>query len=117
MKRIKYKNYEYDLETTQKGMNFENLKIPKGAEMWTAKDVLELINKFDRKKLNLVEDLFFIKSYLKEFEVGRLSASPDWFSVYCNGDPQFSDSALGVRFKWLNKNQRLKGKVNVWNKT
>ena len=104
-KRIKVGNYEYDTEDTQKGTTFKNIKILKGAELWTYIDCVKLHNNEKlRRKLNLGNCWFFIKQPFdfnrKKNFVARLDANSDGASMDCDRVPAYSDDRLGVRFKW-----------------
>ena len=104
MKRIKIGKYEYDTKTTQLGKSFNEIKIPKGAELWDYKDCIKLHNnKKHREQLNLEDCWFFIKQPFKlnkrEGFIAWFIAGSDRADLFCGRIPQDSYSGLGVRFK------------------
>jgi len=104
VKRIAVDGWEYDTKTTQLDVSFEDLKIPKGVELWTYEDCIKLHNnKKLRKQLDLDDCWFHIKQPFSFNEEKGLSAR--FWADSCGADldcdwiPTCSDAALGVRFK------------------
>ena len=102
MKTLIIDGWEYTIEDEQKGKDFSEIEIPKEWELWTYEDCIKLHNSH-RKELNLEDCWFFIKQpfeFNKENDyVARFYASSGRAVLSCDGGPQVSYSALGVRFK------------------
>lgn len=87
-------NIQVELEETQKGTSFNEIKIKKGWRLLTGAEAMFIYENY-RDKIKL--DWFFVKP-VKEFPVARFNANSAWASLYCNRYPGVSDSRLGVRF-------------------
>jgi len=93
-------NVEYEVEETQKGKKYSEIKIPKGWRLWEPEESVKLYkDKKLRKKLNLEDCWFFVQSrcFLPKY-VARFGADSDRAGLNCYGYPQDSGSGLGVRF-------------------
>jgi len=92
---------EYEIETSQLRVAFEDLKIPKGWRLWTVEECIKLHNSKYKKKLGLDDCWFWIKQPFNKFK-GKFAsgffAGPDGAGFSCSWDPQYSGPWLGVRF-------------------
>ena len=89
---------EVDFKQEQNGKKFEDIKIRKGWRLLRLKELDEVLN-------YIVDNKLIIWSYFEQpiiiykgKYVARFSADSDWSVLNCIGDPQDSDSALGVIF-------------------
>lgn len=107
VKTIIDNNVEYDIETTQLGVEWRKIELPKGKRKWTYEECVKLFNnKKLRKQLKLDDCWFFIESYLDKFPVVWFNADSDGANLYCFRNPQYSNSSLGVRFaREISKNR------------
>lgn len=96
--------WEYTKEDEQKGKMLSEIIIPEGWMLWDVQDCINLHNhKFHRENLNLNDCWFWIEQpFLQNAEEKYGS----WFyadavraNLSCGRDPQYSDAAIGVRFK------------------
>lgn len=101
MKTIKIGKYRYETKEHDFGKCLKDIKIPKGWGLWTANDCIKLYNNKKYKKLlNLDDCWFFIKKPFKDLNsVAGFYADSVGAFLYCYGNPEGSDSSLGVRFK------------------
>ena len=100
MKTIKHKEWEYDLETDQEGLAWQDIKKRKGWVMWDKQDIEEFCSKKSLiKKFNLEDCWFFIKSWHRNFPVARFYADSVGAYLDCDRYPRNSLSGLGVRWK------------------
>lgn len=102
MKTIIIDGWEYTTEDERKDKEFKHIETPKGWQLWTYEDCGNLHNSH-RKELNLDDCWFFIQ---QPFDFNKEKGCVAWFyadsggaNLYCIRDPQYSYSALGVRFK------------------
>ena len=94
-------NVEYEVEETQKGIIYKDIKIPKGWRLWEPEETVKLHkDKKLRKKLNLEDCWFFVQSrYFLPKYVARFGADSDRADLNCDWNPRNSYSGLGVRFR------------------
>lgn len=103
---------EYETETSQLGKSFDDIVIPNGWRLWTAKECIKLFNNH-KEELNLADCWFFIEQPFKLNKdnnlVARFYAYSDRAYLICGGYPTGSYSALGVRFarKKISKGKKL----------
>ena len=100
-KTIILNGWEYTIEDEQKAKKYDNIKIPKGWQLWEGEDAIKFHkDKKLRKQFNLEDCWFFVESiyYLPEY-VARFSAYSDWAYLSCDRYPSSSNGSLGVRFK------------------
>ena len=103
MKTVEINGWEYEIETHDLGSPLEDIKIPKGWQLWTFENCIEFHNNLNlRKELNLEDCWFFIEQLFrfnkKKGLVAGFGAGSGRALLYCDGWPGFSYSGLGVRF-------------------
>jgi hypothetical protein len=106
---IKIGNYEYEIKEHDFNLTFAKAKdlCPEGWELWTHQDCINLYNnKKTRKQLNLSTCWFYIINPFKNNYIARFYADSDRADLFCIRLPQYSNTALGVRFKRKLKDQK-----------
>jgi hypothetical protein len=94
--------WEYDIETTQKGVGYRKIQYPKNGALWDVSDFAKFTTE-QWKLLKLDNDWFYIQQPIKEMSlqgyVAGFVANSDWAGLGCYWDPRVSYPELGVRFK------------------
>ena len=92
--KVKELNIEVEVEETQKGRSFREIKIPKGWRLLTGTEAMFLYENYqDKLKLNW----FFVKP-INNYPVVRFGVGGNGADLVCSWNPDISDSGLGVRF-------------------
>jgi hypothetical protein len=93
--------YEYETKTHDFNKCLNDIKIPKGWELWETAD-FQKFSLENWNKLNLKEAWFYIKypfAYNQKDYVAWFDANSAGAFLNCYGNPTYSGASLGVRFK------------------
>ena len=100
MKTKIHNGWEFEIETHDFDKKLNDIKIPKGWELWKPSDCWLLYeNKELWKEFNLKDCWFFVFNPLYNGLVARFSVGSDGAGLYCDRDPSFAYSSLGIRLK------------------
>jgi predicted nucleotide-binding protein (sugar kinase/HSP70/actin superfamily) len=92
--------WAYETKDHDFNKKLSDIQISRGKKLWTYEDCIKLYNNY-KDKLNLNDCWFYIKQPLNQQDtVAWFGANSGRAILDCVRLPAYSNSSLGVRFKW-----------------